>query len=414
MSVILFLMDAMRSDYITKETTPFLWGCANKGEYYKRIIPHFGFCERTEIFTGQTPKESGFFTALGLDKDDSPFKDIIELPLLEILDRSIPKEIGIPFFLKKGEIYHFFRRIVNRWLLIRTGGISPQNIPIGLLPFWGLTEDKIDHREDHAFNIPSIFKLLNEAGKEFYYDSFSALNIPFNGTDENRLNMMLNNKKKNEIDFSLVYISTPDFYGHEYGPDSNETKNALKNMDSQLKFYTNEVLKIDSNTSFIFLGDHGMAKVEKYFNAEEIILDVAKKHSLKLKKDFIYFLDSTVVRFWFFSDKAKSIFESNLFQSQQFLSNGIFIDEETAMKENIPLGDNRYGDIIWWANTGVLVFPDFFHRVKKYKGMHGYDPSKYENQGTCIVNGEDIEKREIESIYLTDVFDIFKKLLINE
>ena len=38
MTTILFLMDAMRSDYIKKETTPFLWECANEGEYYKRVI----------------------------------------------------------------------------------------------------------------------------------------------------------------------------------------------------------------------------------------------------------------------------------------------------------------------------------------------------------------------------------------
>jgi len=415
MSTVLFLMDAMRSDYIDSKITPFLWQCSRDGEYYKRVIPNFGFCERTEIFTGQTPAESGFFTAIGRDEENSPFKDLPELPLLEFFDNSIPKNFTIPLILKKGELYQFFRKIINRWIIKRTKGISPQNIPVGLLPYWALTEDLVDHREENAFKVNSIFSLLKKSGKKLYYDSFTALNIPFNGSDKNRIEMMLKNYKKNNTDLSLVYISTPDQYGHEYGPGSTELNNALSKMDSQLEYYTHEVLKIDEKAKFIFLGDHGMSEVNKYFDAEKQILKIAKLNKLKLKKDFIYFLDSTVVRLWLNSKKAKMAFEEELLCSDLFIKNGTFIDEKIALNEKIPWKDSRYGDIIWWANNGTLVFPDFFHRIKKYKGMHGYNPQKIENQGTCIVFGEKINKNEVVSIYLTDVFDILKNTLsLNE
>ena len=414
MATILFLMDAMRSDYIKKETTPFLWECANEGEYYKRVIPHFGFCERTEIFTGQNPKESGFFTAIGYDPTHSPFKNVKGLKLIEYLERIVPKKMGIPGIASSGIFYRAFRLLVNKWIISETNGISSQHIPIPLLKYWGLTEDKIDLRDKKAFNVPSIFSLLSDNSKTYFYDSFTALNMPSNGSDINRMQMVVNDIKANNEDFYLVYVSAPDSYGHKYGPDTIEFKEVLKQMDLDLKTYTNKILEIDSKANFIYLGDHGMATVNQYFDAEKEILSIAKNNYLELEKDFIYFLDSTLVRLWFFTEGAKNIFEQALYNSPTFINNGVFINEDIANQEKIPWGDKRYGDMIWWANTGVLVFPDFFHRVKKYKGMHGYDPTKYENQGTCIVYGEGIEKREIKSIYLTDVFDIFKKLLINE
>jgi hypothetical protein len=130
-----------------------------------------------------------------------------------------------------------------------------------------------------------------------------------------------------------------------------------------------------------------------------------------LKKDYIYFLDSTVVRLWFFSEKAKSIFTDYLEISDDFNNYGTFINRELAEKEHIPWGDRRYGDIAWWANTGVLVYPDFFHRVEKYKGMHGYNPALRQNQGTCIVYGKSTQEKYQETIPLSGIFEVLKQTL---
>ena len=125
----------------------------------------------------------------------------------------------------------------------------------------------------------------------------------------------------------------------------------------------------------------------------------------------IYFLDSTLVRLWFFSDKAKSIFEKHLYNSQDLKTNGRFINEKIAKEENIPWGDDRYGDMIWWANSGILVYPDFFHRIKLYKGMHGYDTSLEVNNGVCIIYGEDVKEKKHEYMHLSDTYNILKRLL---
>ena len=73
-----------------------------------------------------------------------------------------------------------------------------------------------------------------------------------------------------------------------------------------------------------------------------------------------------------------------------------------------------YKDIVKEYKQSRQIKRSLSSEVKKYKGMHGYDPSKKENQGTCIVYGGNIDQSEIDSIYLTDVFDIMKNLLIKD
>jgi len=101
MSTILLLLDAFRNDYLTEQTTPFLWKCAMEGEYYKNVEQSYGFCERTEIFTGKPASESGFFTAIGYDPINSPYKNINGLLLLYMVEQMVllllhiaPKKIG--------------------------------------------------------------------------------------------------------------------------------------------------------------------------------------------------------------------------------------------------------------------------------------------------------------------------------
>lgn len=413
MAVVFFLLDAMRHDYITERNTPFLWRCGQEGEYYKHIIPSFGFCERTEILTGLTPEESGFFTAIGYDPENSPFSGIKSLPLLDALDRFIPKKLRVPGKDTAGGFYRYYRGAMSKLLRkFSDSKMSTYCIPFSLLPYFNLTEDRIDHRCKDAFPTPSILRLLENRGQSYFYDSFTALNLPPNGTDNDRMNLALQTAGKKDYALYFIYISLPDAYGHKYGPESSELRTALRGMDAELEKFTGDFKKKVGDSTFIFLGDHGMVPITKLFDVKQIISDMSKKLGLQIKKDFIYFLDSTLVRLWFFSDKAKQLFPVALKQSDRFNDHGKFIDERIAQKYNIPWGDRRYGDMAWWADSRVLVYPDFFHNGGvPYKGMHGYDPELSESQGTCIVYGNNMNKKEIDAISLTSVFDILKKTL---
>ena len=66
----------------------------------------------------------------------------------------------------------------------------------------------------------------------------------------------------------------------------------------------------------------------------------------------------------------------------------------------------------WWADSGVLVYPDFFHNDGvPYKGMHGYNPALRQNQGTCIVYGKSTQEKYQETIPLSGIFEVLKQTL---
>jgi len=159
-----------------------------------------------------------------------------------------------------------------------------------------------------------------------------------------------------------------------------------------------------------------MAKVSQRLNIKSIIKKMSKRTRLKPVRDYVYFLDSTMFRMWFFSKESESFLMAELESDQELISHGRFVTKDYAEKFRIPYGDKRYGDLLWLANDGVLVSPDFFHsQNENIQGMHGYNPKNSENHGTCLVYGKKAKKQIIKEIELTDVYNILELVLgINE
>ena len=69
-----------------------------------------------------------------------------------------------------------------------------------------------------------------------------------------------------------------------------------------------------------------------------------------------------------------------------------------------PVDRDLYGERIWVCRSGVLIFPDFFHRWwGPWKGMHGYDPEEPSSQGIGIVFGNKISAEKKQQGKLTEV-----------
>ena len=348
MKTIFVLIDALKTSYLNENNMPFLYSLSGKYRFFSSVIPSPGFCERSELFSGLDSFDSGNFTAIGFDKELSEYKKI-KVGFFRFLN----------VFSKKASRSFFKKYIKSKTTM------QPYQIPYSMLKYFSLTEDGhvqyIKHKD--------IFSVLEQENKSFSLSCFTSLSSStpsFEGVVD-----QLKKEIEKHTYFIPVYIGLVDAYGHKYGNDIASLKDHLKNVDEKIEEIYN--LAVQNQYSVCFLGDHGMIRVTKRINIMEPLL----KTKLKVGKDYLFFLDSTIARFWFFNENSKNKILYLL--KNYFEQDGLIIDQTNYKEFRIPLdvktssGDSLYGDLIWIANKGVLISPDFFHREKSNeKGMHGY------------------------------------------
>mgnify|MGYP001315850816 CR=1 FL=1 len=404
---IVVLADALRHDYINEFDTPFLNGLKGNSFYIEKIIPSLGFCERAEILTGKKGNKTGLFTAIEFNKKKSDYKNTIPLFFLNILYKLFD------FFLKINRSYFLFRvkkKIIRVGLSLfyPNAKMSPYNIPPAMLNSLSLTEDYKDHSLPNAFSEESLVDICLKRNINLNFDAFTALGKKTKLiNDEMRIKYVIEHvQKENNDDLYFLYIGVLDEKGHYFGPDSIDFKEALKNFDTDMKSLFSDLKnKLDCN--ILIVGDHGMSNVIETLDFQSIINGILKKNMIQ-KEDIQIFCDSTMGRLRTKNKDVCKRLKDELKNNQTLNENGYFLSKEDLEKLNIPHRPESYGDIIWIANNGVMINPDYFHGFFPPKGMHGYLPNQDNTYGTLLLYGSEIRNIKSEFAELTEVNSIIK------
>ncbi|HDS1207144.1 TPA: alkaline phosphatase family protein [Shewanella algae] len=370
-----------------------------KEEYhYCKVKPSFGFCERSEIFSGLTPLQSNNFTAIGHDPENSPFKKLAFI--LKLLHKVLPRS-------QDSFIHRNTRRLINKILKKLGFGLGCYRIPLCDLADYRLTEDQYDLT---SVRNEAFYPFIQRAGgiDKVFLTSFTSLSDKISLTDDQRIQLCLESASNKSYKKFLVYISTADALGHKYGPDSKNLFSALTDLDRKLESFYNQFLLKRNDVSFVFIGDHGMAKVNTKVNFANIVDNIALKHDLKYREDYKFFLDSTIARIWFMNDRASLAFHSELKCNHEINQAGRIIEFDDYQSYGIPNKSRLYGDIVWIANTGTLIWPDFFHNNvgNSPLGMHGYYGDSSELIGFYLDTGNsDKSNQKSDYIYLHSIYN---------
>ena len=232
-----------------------MYNLANEGKYIEKIIPSAGFCERTEIFFGLKPNESGFFTAIGFDPDNSPYKRSRMLTFIGFIEELVFRLASLLWKKKQNSIEYHFRRLLLKFFYLfnkNNKRFGTYNIPFNFLKYFNLTEDEFDlHKIDKLSKKESLFKLVSKLNGKTYMGAFTALGQKSNGDDKNRIKLAIEACRKNDNFFIPVYLSVTDSYGHNFGPNSKEKKNEINKLDILLKDSVQKLLEIDNDTKFL-------------------------------------------------------------------------------------------------------------------------------------------------------------------
>ena len=363
MQTVFVLVDALKSLYLTEENMPCLFSLSKKGHYIQQIIPCAGYCERSEVFSGLDGYETGNFTAIGYLPENSPYKsDGFVLSIAEHLER-INSRVA--------------RKLFSIWRKKKQRRLNPYRIPFKSLKYFALTEDGKEQLVPHQ----DIFDILNKSGLSYTLDGFTALSDLGKRTKLTPVEFAKSEIDK-QTDFIPVYIGEIDGIGHRYGRETDKIRPYLQKVDSQLK----DIFEYASHSGYAFgvLGDHGMVPVEKKIDLKAAVDGLG----FRLHKDYEVFYDSTLARFWFRNSGFKQKLCDLLIDN--YSEYGFIVDKDNCDNYRIPLhlksitGKPVYGDMLWCANPGVLISPDYFHPVEASEnGMHGYI-KLVEYQGTGL------------------------------
>lgn len=203
---------------------------------------------------------------------------------------------------------------------------------------------------DILFNFPRFLR---------GYELFKVSNMPFNRLYKFSVSVKRHPGKKHVFS----YFSELDELGHKHGTKSLEIIKAIKKIDKKISR-----MKWD-----LIFSDHGMADIEK-------IVSVPITENC--------FIDSDMARYW---------------------GNKMELDK---IKDKLPLEQGKiiewskeYGDLIFLANTGVLIFPNFWN-ANPVKAMHGYDGQDKEMKAFYLLNKKGTRK-DLRVEELHEVLKIF-------
>ena len=177
-----------------------------------------------------------------------------------------------------------------------------------------------------------------------------------------------------DADNLFIHFTELDGAGHA-GFLSAEYFAKLKWLDDKLKNIWQKYQERHPGANLIILSDHGFCSVEKFIRPE-----FERIGSLKAGRDYFYFVDTTMVKFWFLSQAAKEAVLKYL----SGLDFGRVLSEQERLASGIA--DKKFADEIFLLQPGIAFFPSFYGGIIKVKGVHGYGPECSGHHGIFLYN----------------------------
>ena len=358
--LILISFDGFRYDYQEKTSTPSLDSITKIGVRANSLIPVFPtktFTNHYSIATGMYTDKHGLFGNFFYDKQRDAFYNYRNRKTVE--DGSWYG--GEPI-----------------WVTAEKQGIKTACM------FWVGSEAKIKNVR------PSYFHL---------YDG----RITREERVENVINW-LNKPIKERPRMITLYFSLADKKGHRYGPNSEEVKEAIKDLDQTLSMLMKGVnrLEIAKKVNYILVSDHGMSDLDEH---KVIFLDdIVTFKPNKYLKGLLY----AMYDFDGDEKEIKRVYKSLKANEKNY---------RVYTKDNFPkklraVHKTRFLDIIVVADEGYSVGLKEHIRFPLPKGMHGYDPRIKNMHGIFYAWGEKFKKNTtINSFENIHVYPLMTKIL---
>lgn len=196
------------------------------------------------------------------------------------------------------------------------------------------------------------------------------------------------------------YLDKADSKGHRYGPESDEVKNAISNLDSVIGYFTQQLQQLDikDSVNFIIVSDHGMQTVDT-----NNIIEINKY----IKPNWINEIIGSNPFALVYSKKECADSILNVLKKV----NGIDAWAKSDIPKEYHYGQSkRVSDIIVVAKNGYGI------KVNSRKvypgGTHGFDNTISDMNGIFYAIGPDFKTGyNAGQLYNVDIYELIAEIL---
>jgi Type I phosphodiesterase / nucleotide pyrophosphatase len=299
------------------------------------------------MLTGKTPAEHGHWNLFYYDPAGSPFRWLRHVGFLPdaILNsrvtRKVLKELG--------------RHVLGLGPLFECC-VSPR-----FLPWFNFTEKRNIYECSGITGAPSIFDQLAASGVRHRVYTYHRW------TDAEILRLARRDIEAGEAKFFFLYLSEIDGLLHHHCEDELLLKERFDFYEAELRKILDTARRRDPEAGLTIFSDHGMTPVRHHHDLAGEISTLG----LGMPADYLAVYDSTMVRFWFFTERARHRIVARL----EGLTCGRVLTDDDLESLGIRFPDRRYGHLVFLLNPGWLISSsDFNGSGWQPTGMHGYHP----------------------------------------
>lgn len=368
---VLVLIDALGWKYV--EGSRFL---SDALPYRQPLRTVLGFSSGAipAMLTGVPPAANGHWNLFYYDPQGSPFRwfrHFLFLPnsLLESrITRKLLKETG--------------RRILGLGPLFDCC-VSPR-----LISYFNWVEKRNIYALGGVTGAPSIFDQLHNEGIRYRVYEYH------HQTDAQILRQAEQDIRSQVASFYFLYLSEMDMFLHMNCGDPEKIRERLEWYDENLRRIFTAAQSVSQDAAFAVTSDHGMTPITQSYD----LLKHFEELHLRMPDDYLAVFDSTMARFWFFSDLAREQVTKIL----QGAPCGRVLSDVELKQFGVFFPDHRFGELVFLLHPGWLLSrSDFNGSNWKPTGMHGYHPEDPYSDGIFVSN----RKPEMPIRSVQDVHD---------
>lgn len=299
------------------------------------------------ILTGRVPADHGHWNLLYYDPSGSPFRwlrvfDFLPRRLLDNrIGRRLLKEVG--------------RRLLG------LGPLFEVCVPPHLLPWFNWIEKR------------NIYAPAGIGGGGSIFDEMVQLHIPHRVysyhqfTDAEILRSAAKALEQGHRGIFFLYLSELDGFLHRHCHLDAVLQEQLDRYASGLRRVLEQARTADPGATMAVFSDHGMTPVRQ---RRDLVAEV-EELGLSMPDDYLAVYDSTMARFWPFTEDARHLLHEKLAN----VSCGRLLSDRELTSLGIFFPDHRYGELVFLLDPGWLLGGSGFNgRGWSPAGMHGYHP----------------------------------------